>query len=74
MIAILEENGIKEDQVTRDAHLGRDLGADSLDVAELCMSLEEAYEIELGDDEAARVFEDGTIGEIVALVERRAKS
>ncbi len=49
---IVEQLGVNADQVTDDASFIEDLGADSLDTVELVMAFEEAFEIEISDDDA----------------------
>ena len=52
---IVEQLGVKEDQVTENASFVDDLGADSLDTVELVMALEEEFDIEISDDEAENI-------------------
>ncbi len=47
-----EELGIDENTITLESKIVDDLGADSLDVVELIMALEDAYNIEVSDDKA----------------------
>lgn len=54
--------------VTPDARIIEDLGADSLDVVELIMAIEEAFEIEIPDEEAANIC---AVRDAIVLVERR---
>ena len=49
---IMEQLGVKEDQITENASFVDDLGADSLDTVELVMAFEEEFEIEIPDEEA----------------------
>lgn len=49
---VAEQLGLKEEEVTLEAHFSNDLGADSLDVVELVMALEEEFEVEVPDEEA----------------------
>ena len=62
---IEEELGISADEVTRDALLVEDLGADSLDVTELVMACEEQFNIAIDDDGADRLT---TFGQLLRLV------
>lgn len=48
---ICEEFEIDEDEITPDTHLAHDLGFDELDIADLCMSLEDAFEKEISDED-----------------------
>jgi acyl carrier protein len=52
---IVEQLGVKEEQVTNDASFVEDLGADSLDTVELVMALEEEFECEIPDVEAEKI-------------------
>jgi acyl carrier protein len=52
---IIEQLGVKEEQVTNDASFVEDLGADSLDTVELVMALEEEFEIEIPDEDAEKI-------------------
>ncbi|WP_408601237.1 acyl carrier protein [Pseudomonas sp. PLMAX] len=49
---VAEQLGLKEDEISLEAHFSEDLGADSLDVVELVMALEEEFEVEVPDEEA----------------------
>jgi len=62
---IVEQLGVNEDQVTPDAKLMEDLGADSLDAVELIMEIEEAFEIEIPEDEAEKLTTLNKIAEFV---------
>jgi acyl carrier protein len=52
---IVEQLGVDESEVTPDAHFVDDLGADSLDIVELVMTFEEAFEIEIPDEDAEKI-------------------
>lgn len=64
---IVEQLGVNEDQVTPDAKLMEDLGADSLDAVELVMAIEEEFGIEVPDDEAEKLT---SMGDILAYVDK----
>lgn len=64
---ICEQLGVSEDQVTPDASFIEDLGADSLDIVELVMELEEEFEITIPDDQAEKIK---TVGEAIDYIER----
>ena len=52
---VIEQLGVKEDEVTNSASFVDDLGADSLDTVELVMALEEEFECEIPDEEAEKI-------------------
>jgi acyl carrier protein len=63
---VAEQLGVDRAEVMKDARILDDLGADSLDVVELVMTLEEAFDIEVPDE---AVEEMRTIGDIQRFVE-----
>ena len=52
---VIEQLGVKEDEVTDSSSFVDDLGADSLDTVELVMALEEEFECEIPDEEAEKI-------------------
>ena len=52
---IIDQLGVKEEQVTNEASFVEDLGADSLDTVELVMALEEEFELEIPDEDAEKI-------------------
>jgi acyl carrier protein len=52
---IVEQLGVDADDVTMEASFIDDLGADSLDIVELIMALEEAFDLEIPDKEAEKI-------------------
>ena len=52
---VVEQLGVKEEEVTPKASFVEDLGADSLDTVELVMALEEEFECEIPDEEAEKI-------------------
>ncbi len=52
---IVEQLGVDEAEVTPNASFVDDLGADSLDTVELVMAFEEAFEIEIPDEDAEKI-------------------
>ena len=64
---IVEQLGVKEEEVNNDASFVDDLGADSLDTVELVMALEEEFECEIPDDEAEKIT---TVQQAVDYIEK----
>ena len=52
---VVEQLGVKEEEVTLEASFVDDLGADSLDTVELVMALEEEFETEIPDEDAEKI-------------------
>lgn len=52
---IVEQLGVNEDQVKPEATFVEDLGADSLDLTELIMAMEEEFNVEIADDDAQKI-------------------
>ena len=52
---VVEQLGVKEEEVTNEASFVDDLGADSLDTVELVMALEEEFKTEIPDEEAEKI-------------------
>jgi acyl carrier protein len=63
---IVEQLGVKPDQVAPEAKFIEDLGADSLDTVELIMALEEEFGIEVPDEQAEKLT---TVGDVVKYIE-----
>ena len=68
---IVEQLGVSKDEVVARASFIDDLGADSLDIVELVMSMEEEFDIEIPDEDAEKIQ---TIGDAVAYVQERVGS
>ena len=67
--AMLAENlGCEEDRITEDTVILEDLEADSLDLVEFMMSVEEEYSIEVEDEDLERIK---TVGDVVRYIEER---
>ncbi|MGH9594046.1 MAG: acyl carrier protein [Bryobacteraceae bacterium] len=67
---IVEQLGVDEAEVTPTASFVDDLGADSLDVVELVMAFEEAFGIEIPDEDAEKI---ATVKDAVAYIEKSSK-
>ncbi len=52
---VIEQLGVKEEEVSNESSFVDDLGADSLDTVELVMALEEEFECEIPDEEAEKI-------------------
>lgn len=52
---VVEQLGVKEEEVTSESSFVDDLGADSLDTVELVMALEEEFETEIPDEDAEKI-------------------
>ena len=68
---IVEQLGVEEAEVTPNASFVDDLGADSLDTVELVMAFEEAFEIEIPDEDAEKIR---TVQDAVSYIESHAKA
>ena len=64
---IVEQLGVNADQVTREAKMIEDLGADSLDAVELVIAIEEEFGIEVPDEQAEKLQ---AVGDIIDYVEK----
>ncbi len=62
---IVEQLGVEEEEVNMDSSFIDDLGADSLDIVELIMALEEEFDIEIPDSEAEKI---ATVGDAVDYI------
>jgi len=66
---VVEQLGVKEDEVTLEASFVDDLGADSLDTVELVMALEEEFETEIPDEDAEKIT---TVQQAIDYVNKHA--
>jgi len=72
---VVEQLGVKEDEVTVQASFVDDLGADSLDTVELVMALEEEFETEIPDEDAEKIITiDDAVKYILGRMEKEAKA
>jgi len=62
---VIDRLGVEEDEVTLEASFKDDLGADSLDVVELVMELEDEFDMEISDEDAEKIT---TVGEVVEYI------
>ena len=62
---IIEQLNVSEDSVTKEASFIDDLGADSLDVVELIMALEEEFDMEIPDADAEKI---ATVNDVVEYI------
>lgn len=65
---IEKELGVERDKMTPDASFIEDLGADSLDIVELVMEFEKAFNIDIPDEDAEKLR---TVGDAVAYLEAK---
>jgi acyl carrier protein len=67
---ISEQLGVDEGEVTPSASFSDDLGADSLDQVELVMALEEAFDVEISDEDAEKIR---TVQDAIDYIDKHAK-
>jgi acyl carrier protein len=67
---VIEQLGVEEGEVTPSASFVDDLGADSLDRVELVMAFEEAFNLEIPDEDAEKI---STVKEAVEYIDKHAK-
>jgi len=68
---IIEQLGVSRDDLVPEASFIDDLGADSLDIVELVMAMEEAFDIEIPDDDAEKIQ---TISDAFSYVRTRVEA
>ncbi len=68
---IVQQLGVSESEVVPEAKFVDDLGADSLDLVELVMALEEEYGTEISDEEAEKIL---TVGDAYAYIKARQEA
>ena len=67
---IVEQLGVTDTSVTMEASFMDDLGADSLDIVELIMAIEEEFDIEIPDSDAEKVV---TVGDVVDYIKENVQ-
>ena len=65
-VIIVEQLGVEEEEITMNSSFIEDLGADSLDIVELVMALEEEFEIVIPDEDAEKIR---TVGQAVKYIQ-----
>lgn len=65
---IMEQLSVAEDAVTKEASFIDDLGADSLDVVELIMALEEEFDMEIPDSDAEKI---ATVNDVIEYIKEK---
>ena len=63
---LADQLDVDENEMTMDTNIAKDLGADSLDVVELLMSIEDEFEVEIPDEEIENIR---TIGELTEYIQ-----
>jgi acyl carrier protein len=66
---VVEQLGVSESEVTREASFVDDLGADSLDLVELIMAMEEEFGMEIADEDAEKLR---TVQDVITFISARA--
>ena len=67
---LAEQFDVEEDKITADTDLQEDLGADSLDVVDLLMSIEDEFDVEVPDEEIENIK---TVGDAISYIESHQK-
>ncbi|MBE6178196.1 MAG: acyl carrier protein [Alistipes sp.] len=67
---IVDKLGVKESEVTPEATFTNHLGADSLDIVELIMEFEKAFDLQIPDEAAENI---STVGDVIAYIEEHQK-
>ena len=69
---IVEKLGVDPEEVVDSANFSNDLGADSLDIVELVMDFEKAFDIEISDEDAGDNI--STVGDAIKFIEEKVSS
>ena len=67
---LMEQLNLKEDKIKLESRIVEDLGADSLDVVELLMTMEDKFNVSVSDEEAVNLK---TVNDIVTLITKKTK-
>lgn len=67
---VVEQLGVSADEVKPEASFVEDLGADSLDLTELIMAMEEAFDLEIDDEEAQKILK---VKDAIDYIEKHSK-
>lgn len=67
---VVEQLGVDEEEVTEKASFVDDLGADSLDIVELIMALEEEFDMEIPDEDAEKI---STVGDAIKYIKEHSQ-
>lgn len=67
---LMEQLNLKADKIKTESRIVEDLGADSLDVVELLMTMEDNFNVSVSDEEAVNLK---TVGDIVKMLETKVK-
>jgi acyl carrier protein len=65
---IVDRLGVDESEIKPEASFKDDLGADSLDVVELVMELEDEFDLEISDEDAEKI---ATVGDVITYINSR---
>ena len=68
---VVEQLEVSEEEVTPTASFVDDLGADSLDVVELVMGLEEEFDVEIPDEDAEKI---ATVGDAITYIDEKTQA
>lgn len=67
---VVEQLGVEEEEVSQSSSFVDDLGADSLDLVELIMALEEEFDMEIPDEDAEKI---STVGDAINYIKENAQ-
>jgi len=65
---IIDKLGVEESQIAPEASFTNDLGADSLDIVELVMGFESAFNVSIPDEDAEKI---GTVGDAISYLKEK---